>query len=195
MQATPARWRRQRLFQWATALEVETYNPETTSNGSPQITSVDQLSENPFFLANGTENVNHARHRRGSNNHGYGDYCGSAEYVLQYGEDSGLFYHTKTAKDGSQALFKVSYRKVSVFPTFFSVRNSFANCWKCYTCMTAPTLVPCIEYNGFGIVRMLIPVDAEASPSSTLGSAPSYQHHGSTYLSNGRNLLPMANMR
>lgn len=176
MQATPARWRRQRLFQWATAPEVETYNPETTSNGSPQITSVDQLSENPFVLANGTENVNHARLRRGSNNHGYGDYCGSAEYVLQYGEDSGLFYHTQTAKDGSQALFKVSYRK-------------------CYTCMTAPTLGPCIECNGFGIVRMLIPVDAEASPSSTLGSAPSYQHHGSTYLSNGRNLLPMANMR
>jgi hypothetical protein len=77
-----------------------------TSNGSPQITSVDQLYENPFVLAKGTENVNHARPRRGSNNHGYGDECGSAEYVLQYGEDSGLFYHIQTAKEGSQALSK-----------------------------------------------------------------------------------------
>lgn len=108
-QAAPARRHRQGLFQWAIAPEVETYNPETTSNGSPQVTSVDQLSENPFVLMKGTENVNHARPRRGSNNQGYGDYCGSAEYVLQHGEDSGLFDHTQTAKDGSQALFEVSY--------------------------------------------------------------------------------------
>jgi hypothetical protein len=129
------------------------------------------------ILAKGTENVNHARPRHASNIHRYGDDCGSAEYVLQYGEDSGLFYHIQTAKEGSQALSKVSYRQVSVLPTFFSVRNSFTNCWKCYTCMTAPKFGRCIECNDFGIVRMLIPVDAEASSSSTLGGAlTSWKH-------------------
>jgi hypothetical protein len=176
LQAAPARSHRQGLLQWAIAPEVETYNPETTSNRSPQVTSVDQLSENPFALAQGTENINHARPRRGPNHHGYGDYCGSAEYFLQHGEDSGLVYHTQTAKDGSQVLFKVSYREVSVLPTSFSISNSFANCWKCYTRM-APKLGPCIECNGLGIVQMLIPVDAEASPSSTLGGAPTSPKH------------------
>jgi hypothetical protein len=43
--------------------------------------------------------------------------------------------------------------------------------------MTAPKFGPCIECNDFGIVRMLIPVDAEASSSSTLGGALTSRKH------------------
>jgi hypothetical protein len=107
-------------FAWLASSGMITYEPEqTTYCSTPLSVPRPRATEDASILIPEEVDDNHAHQSRGRNASGYGTSHGKNawdrdRYSLPYGEESGFWYRTKKADDGSQALFRLSLFTVNL---------------------------------------------------------------------------------
>ena len=141
LQAAPARWYRQGLFQWTKVLhpkdqpiaadewysykwtvspDIITDEPDSTSSDSTHPSGItNQMTAEVFALEQSETSSCHTRRYRSPKDDRYGtsysrNATASDEHSLQMDEESGLWYCTKTADNGCQALFEPIFRTVNI---------------------------------------------------------------------------------